>query len=142
MATTGGEDQCLMWEVFAARGMGFEADQGESSNRADQTEDFTMPPSDDPSLVNCDQLLSTSQFDQSNLRIYPNPTQSNLFIDSRTGLGSVNLRIVDINGRIVLNKNVEIFDLYQLDISNLNSGIYFLTIKGDEDTYNHKIIKN
>ena len=142
MATTGGEDQCLIWEVFAARGMGYEADQGLSSNRADQTEDFTMPPSDDPSLANCDQLLSNSEFDQNNLSIYPNPTQSDLFIDSKTGLGAVTLRIVDLNGRVVLNKNVEIFDVYQLDISGLNSGVYFLTIKGDQETYNHKIIKN
>ncbi|WP_115462813.1 T9SS-dependent M36 family metallopeptidase [Winogradskyella aurantiaca] len=142
MATTGGEDQCMIWEVFAARGMGFDADQGSSGSRGDQTEDFTMPPANDPSLANCDQLLSTGQFDQNTLSIYPNPTQSELFIDAKTSLGDVTIRIVDINGRVVLNKNAEIFDLYQLDISGFNSGIYFLTIKGDQVTYNHKIIKN
>jgi extracellular elastinolytic metalloproteinase len=43
VATTGGIDQCLIWEVFAARGLGASADQGSSASRSDGTEAFDMP---------------------------------------------------------------------------------------------------
>jgi hypothetical protein len=43
VALTGGVDQCLIWEVFAARGLGASADQGSSASRSDGTEAFDMP---------------------------------------------------------------------------------------------------
>jgi len=43
VALTGGVDQCLIWQVFAARGLGASADQGSSGSRADGTEAFDMP---------------------------------------------------------------------------------------------------
>ncbi|WP_417264677.1 T9SS-dependent M36 family metallopeptidase [Brumimicrobium sp.] len=39
-----GENTCLIWEVFANRGLGFSADQGSSNSRTDQTEAFDLPP--------------------------------------------------------------------------------------------------
>ncbi|MEM1218333.1 MAG: M36 family metallopeptidase, partial [Bacteroidota bacterium] len=45
MALYGGEHQCLLWEVFAARGLGYSADQGEIGNRFDQVEAFDIAPS-------------------------------------------------------------------------------------------------
>lgn len=38
-----GANQCLIWEVFARRGLGYSADQGSSSSRTDQTEAFDLP---------------------------------------------------------------------------------------------------
>lgn len=40
-----GANQCLIWEVFANRGLGFSADQGSSNSRTDQTEAFDIPTS-------------------------------------------------------------------------------------------------
>ena len=43
-ANYNGENQCLIWEVFARRGMGFNANQGTSSSKSDNLEGFeTMP---------------------------------------------------------------------------------------------------
>ncbi|WCL81372.1 T9SS-dependent M36 family metallopeptidase [Saprospira sp. CCB-QB6] len=39
----GGANQCLIWEVFARRGLGASADQGSSNNRSDQVEAFDLP---------------------------------------------------------------------------------------------------
>jgi PKD repeat protein len=39
----GGANQCLIWEVFARRGLGFSANQGSSGSRSDQTEAFDLP---------------------------------------------------------------------------------------------------
>lgn len=40
----GGANQCIIWESFAARGLGFSADQGSSNSRADGTTAFDVPP--------------------------------------------------------------------------------------------------
>ncbi|PKR80207.1 metalloprotease [Brumimicrobium salinarum] len=40
----GGENTCLIWEVFANRGLGYSADQGSNDSRTDQTEAFDLPP--------------------------------------------------------------------------------------------------
>lgn len=53
MALTGGANQCLIWEAFAKRGMGFSAQSG-SNSRGDEVEAFDMPPS-------CDAAISISQ---------------------------------------------------------------------------------
>ena len=39
----GGEHTCLIWEVFARRGLGASADQGLSTSRTDQIEAFDLP---------------------------------------------------------------------------------------------------
>jgi PKD repeat protein len=39
-----GDHQCLIWEVFANRGLGWAATQGSSSSRTDQVENFDLPP--------------------------------------------------------------------------------------------------
>lgn len=40
----GGANQCLIWEVFANRGLGYSADQGSANSRTDQLEGFDVPP--------------------------------------------------------------------------------------------------
>ncbi len=40
-----GANTCLIWEVFARRGLGYSADQGSSNNIADGVAAFDMPPS-------------------------------------------------------------------------------------------------
>lgn len=55
VALNGGANKCLIWEVFARRGLGFSASQGSSNSVADGDEAFDMPPSCDiealPSLL-------------------------------------------------------------------------------------------
>jgi extracellular elastinolytic metalloproteinase len=41
----GGENTCLIWDVFAERGLGVGASQGSSDDRMDGVEDFTVPSS-------------------------------------------------------------------------------------------------
>ena len=41
---TGGANECIIWEAFAKRGLGFSASQGSSGSTTDGTEAFDMPP--------------------------------------------------------------------------------------------------
>ncbi|WP_111685031.1 T9SS-dependent M36 family metallopeptidase [Winogradskyella tangerina] len=141
-ATTGGVDQCLIWEVFAKRGLGFNASQGLSTSRTDQIEDFSTPPIGSPSLANCT-TLSTDEFSiEDVLTVYPNPVQDQLFIDSRNNFDNVTVSLVDINGRVVLNTKLDIRGKVALDMGPLETGIYILNLKGDNVNYNTRIIKN
>jgi extracellular elastinolytic metalloproteinase len=45
LALYGGIHQCMIWEAFAKRGLGFSAVQGSSNNRSDGTQAFNLPPS-------------------------------------------------------------------------------------------------
>ncbi len=141
MLTTGGADQCMIWEVFAARGLGFSAQQGDTDSRTDQIEDFSMPSVNDPSLVNCSSL-SIDEFSKDSLTIYPNPTQTEVSISTRKNLGNVAITLVDINGRVVLKTRKELFNTIRLNTSQLQSGLYILNIKGNNFNFNEKIIKN
>lgn len=46
-----GENEALIWEVFAARGLGFYANQGSSNDRTDGVSDFEIPPYLDTELI-------------------------------------------------------------------------------------------
>lgn len=138
---TGGEDQCLIWEVFAARGVGLNASQGFPFSRTDQVEDFNMPPSNDPSLANCT-TLSVDSLDENDYRVYPNPANNTLNIKTNKNFGAVTLTLTDINGRVVLTKKADLFNQVQLNISKLQSGLYILNINGASINSNNKIIKN
>lgn len=41
----GGANQCIIWDAFARRGLGFSANQGSSNSRSDGTEAFDTPSS-------------------------------------------------------------------------------------------------
>jgi len=43
-ALFGGANQCIIWESFANRGLGFSATQGSSNSRTDNTNAFDVPP--------------------------------------------------------------------------------------------------
>lgn len=47
----GGIHECLIWKVFANRGLGYSADQGSSDDREDQIQAFDLPPGMDHSTT-------------------------------------------------------------------------------------------
>ncbi|UPS92866.1 T9SS-dependent M36 family metallopeptidase [Bizionia sp. M204] len=141
MATTGGEDQCMIWEIFSNRGLGVNASGGSKFSRTDQVENFDMPLETDPTLQNCTSL-SVDEFKQSDYKVYPNPTNNNLFIKTNKSFGQVTMTITDINGRQVYSQKVDLFGTVEVNMNTLQSGIYILNMKGQNIDANHKIIKN
>ena len=139
-ALTGGEDQCLIWETFAARGLGFFANQGDEFVRTDQVEAFNLPADNDPSLANCTSL-SVDEFNTNDYKVYPNPTSDLLYIKTSKSFGEVVITLTDLNGRLVFSKKANLFDIVELEINQLQSGLYILNIKGQNIDANEKIIK-
>ena len=139
IALTGGEDQCMIWEVFARRGLGVNASQGTTESIDDQIEDFDTPDSTDPSLANCTTLSST-EFNSKDFRIYPNPASNKLMIKASKAMGDVVIDIIDVNGRKVLTKSTTLLGEVELNTSTLQSGLYILKIKGEFINTNEKIL--
>ena len=137
-ATTGGEDFCLIWEVFARRGLGVGASSGSASSSTDQVEDFTTPPPG----PNC--TLSANYFENEDMiKVYPNPSNGMINIAINNYSGELNIQIFDLNGRKVYNQNVNDFNLEKaLDLNSLQKGIYLLKMNGQDLSFTKKIILN
>ncbi len=135
--TTGGIDNCLIWEVFARRGLGIHASAGLNSGVSainDQVEDFTMPQLEE----NC-----TTYFGDPTVRIYPNPSHGLLNIAINNYTDSLSIRLFDINGRKVYEKSMPNFRILEtIDTSQFQSGIYFLKVEGNDINVTKKIILN
>lgn len=142
MALTGGKDQCMIWEVFAKRGLGYKAEQGSSKSRSDQKEDFSMPPADDPTLENCT-TTSVDEVRPADYSVYPNPSNNELFISVKKEVKNAKLTLADINGRVIISKilTLSISEDTRLDVSHLASGAYILNIKGKSINTFDKILK-
>lgn len=128
-----GANRCLIWEVFANRGLGFSADQGSSSSRSDQTEAFDLP-------ADCNLGANDNGSLENNFNIYPNPSKGIVNIQSRLDLGNADISVFDINGRKVFNQNVEIQNVISINTENLSAGIYILQINGENYSHTTKLI--
>lgn len=85
--------------------------------------------------------LSTNEFDLKNTtNVFPNPASNNISISSANN--TINsYTITDVSGRTVIPlKQVSSLNT-SLDISALNSGLYFVNIETDKGSFSKKIIK-
>jgi PKD repeat protein len=73
--------------------------------------------------------------------IYPNPTKGNVSISwSSTMTGKATVSIMDMAGRQVYAKDADVAKMSSLDLSRLQSGIYFISITTDKAQHTEKII--
>ena len=80
--------------------------------------------------------LSVDEFSNDNIKIYPNPVTDRLYLSNNDFIK--NISIFDLNGKQVLNKNL---DFQYVDVSTLKSGVYLVKILlNNSSTYISKII--
>ena len=82
-------------------------------------------------------LASTDSFFKNNISVSPNPAKDFITISSSSNVVIDSAVITDINGRIVKTSTSS-----QINISDLNSGVYFLKITTDQGVGTTKVIKN
>lgn len=130
-----GENRCLIWETFARRGLGVNADQGSANDRGDGIASF-----DTPSGPNCTLLSVNDKVFDSNFSIYPNPSDGNINIKTLIDVGDVTVSIFDINGRKVFTQEVTLQNTVAINAGSLRAGVYLVSINGDSYTHTAKII--
>lgn len=137
-ATTGGQDYCLIWKVFARRGVGVNASSGSNNNPNDQVEDFTEP-SPGPNCI----LKANLYENEEMIKVFPNPSNGLLNISVAKYSGYLNVDLFDVNGRKVFNQKVTDFNAEKtIDLQTIHSGIYLLKLEGEQLSYTKKIIIN
>jgi PKD repeat protein len=92
----------------------------------------------DPTLVGIEKNASLEE-----VTVYPNPAVNNLSVDLRAISSKVEIRIMDISGRIVVERNnTTSGNIEQFDISNLENGLYIISLNDGKSQKTQKFIKS
>ncbi|MDO6598111.1 M4 family metallopeptidase [Oceanihabitans sp. 2_MG-2023] len=99
---------------------------------------------DDVVIYNCDKALSVTNFEALNnsIKVYPNPSNGLFTILKTQNINLSTASIHDINGRFI--KQIDLTNMQKqkdINISNLASGIYFMTVASSESKAVIKLVK-
>ena len=78
----------------------------------------------------------------SNIGIYPNPTNGLVSINVGTTSTLVDVTVMEVSGRIVKLEKYSNTNMLSLDLSELSAGMYFVTVKTDNQLKQVKLVKN
>ena len=78
--------------------------------------------------------------DNSKIKIFPNPAKDVVTIETSDVLKEVAIEICDMNGRVLMNKQIKDKDTH-INISNLPNGMYFVKLLMDTGIVVRKLIK-
>ncbi|WP_081873945.1 T9SS-dependent M36 family metallopeptidase [Chryseobacterium sp. JM1] len=148
LAKTNGADKCLIWKVFAKRGLGVNAAPGgllgiwqnynqPAPDLSDQVEDFTVP-------AECNTLaVNEASANTKGISIYPNPVKTEFTIKTPSGMdlsGITTVSVYDFTGKLVSSEKINLNKQTTVNVNTLLNGAYMVTIKGNAIDYSQKII--
>ncbi|GAA4043728.1 T9SS-dependent choice-of-anchor J family protein [Flavobacterium chungnamense] len=84
---------------------------------------------------------NTQDFFTGNFSIQPNPVSDVFTLNTKNGVAIEKVEVLDINGRIVSQVNGSSTEALQVNVSDLNSGVYFVRVQSDLGVGTSKIIK-
>ncbi len=130
----GGANACIIWDVFAKRGLGLSADQGDTDNRFDQVEAFDKPV--------CDISSTASILDnKANLiSVYPNPNNGQFYIQSNDFGDISSLKLTDLNGKILFEQSELVTFKTLIDVSSFAKGMYLLNYQFGGKVYVKRVV--
>lgn len=111
----------------------------------DASERFTLPATSVVTFVGkIKNNTSTSVLDQESLfEFYPNPCSDILNVKLNKNQTGQRLRISDITGKVIMNKDIVSDESnIQLSLSNLQKGIFFITLNSNGDVHTKMFVKN
>ncbi|MCT2560778.1 T9SS-dependent M36 family metallopeptidase [Chryseobacterium herbae] len=126
LATTGGVDKCMIWRVFAKRGLGSLAAAGSMTNINDQTESFALP--EGCSALSTEEVKAA----KNTISIYPNPAKEEFYINFPSStIGKVSLEIYDMSGKLVSSEDkISPVARKAVSTNGLINGTYMVKVKG------------
>ena len=81
---------------------------------------------------------------EGDLIVYPNPAVTEVYVNLSSinqETGPATMYLLDNTGKIVKTETLSTSDEIKVDIINLPSGFYHMSVKHDGKTYNEKVIK-
>ena len=89
-------------------------------------------------FIEGENILAVTDFQINGINLFPNPT-SDILNFSIKNLEGTPVTVIDINGRLVLNTTISSDN--NINIENLNKGVYFVQLEVEKKDVNYKIIK-
>jgi extracellular elastinolytic metalloproteinase len=143
-ATNRAANADLIWNVFARRGMGYSAKQGDRVNGYPTVNNivqgFDLPPQTKVVTLATNNGVTVS----SSLEAFPNPAQDRLTV--RTQLASaapMQVAVLDLLGKTVLSATVPVAQMQQagvqLNTGRLATGIYVVRVTTTEGNFTTKV---
>ncbi len=129
----GGANKALIWKTFARRGMGYSAYEGSTNSATDGAEAFDLP----PGITGIKDLGIAEA-----IKVTPNPTNGMVFVMLPSYIEKADISVIDIAGKVVMNGNMRAgaTNRVQFDLSNLNNGIYFISVNSGDRLFQSKIV--
>lgn len=121
IASNNGENRCMIWETFAARGVGVDAKSGLKNSINDQVENFDLP-------YEC----RTQTTPLTEVSLYPNPANNEFNLAFPVeNFGKTVIDIYDASGRLIKSEEKLVVTTRQtISISGFESGVYFVKVNG------------
>jgi Secretion system C-terminal sorting domain len=100
---------------------------------------FDTNPAIDTNVFNTEFVnsLAINNFEISNFAIAPNPVKNYLKLENKNNISIKEINIYNAIGQLIMNKNPDKI----INVSNLNSGNYFIKITTENKVFNLKFIK-
>jgi hypothetical protein len=89
--------------------------------------------------VECSGANSIEEYRLSALSIYPNPFRDKLTIRT-DNFGELSITVTSPSGQIVMSRSFA-GNMHQIDLSSIQRGVYFITIRSENYITSEKIIK-
>ena len=100
----------------------------------------------EPSEIQCVELIKGPEESieelTSSLLLYPNPVNDKLYIETQTLTQTLTIEIYDIYGRCQVTETPSHQGNLSVDVTDLNSGVYFIKVITSEGETVKRIIKN
>lgn len=84
--------------------------------------------------------LGVDKHELTGVSLYPNPAENFVNIKMDEVQNNLNIAVYDMNGRKVMQEKTTLDSSYQMDISRLNQGVYFVKIESEGKTSTQKLI--
>ncbi|MCD9854674.1 M36 family metallopeptidase [Epilithonimonas sp. JDS] len=130
----GGIDNCLIWNVFAKRGLGLTASAGTAASITDQVEKFDVPAA---CVLGTDDIAKNKAFG-----IYPNPAKGEFFIKAAPTVGNATIKVevLDMNGKLVKTLERKKNSSESISTKGLVKGTYLVVITENGKSNAEKLI--
>jgi PKD repeat protein len=87
-------------------------------------------------------VVGTEITERNEITLYPNPSKGKIWIETGSTEQNMKVEIVDLTGQIVYQTESNTLGMQQFDLSELNSGIYFVCIDLKHKQHFKKLIIN
>jgi hypothetical protein len=85
--------------------------------------------------------VSINEADKTPFSIYPNPANDVVNIDLEENKEWDRLQLIDVSGKVVIDKNITSNSI-TLNTSELDRGVYFINLIGEQKKESKKLILN